>query len=206
MPWTFPPENWPQVAPRPARTPTERSTGKTNPSQPRKIASMAHAVVADVGDHHTATIPGANDTLRRNKRTDILGRLSLIPGFAYILALFVIGALVLADPRATLIEVGPFKLSWVEIILLLSAVIASAEILKVSEPGVDNTGEVIAMGMVAVIQFGLVIASLYDQKFAIFKTTESLMMLVINGVQTYVAFRINSRSLVRTIAGGSVTG
>ena len=27
------------------------------------------------------------------------------------------------------------------------------------------------MGMVAVIQFGLVIASLYDQKFANFKTT-----------------------------------
>ena len=105
-----------------------------------------------------------------------------------------------------MIEVGPFKLSWVEIILLLSAVIASAEILKVSEPGVDNTGEVIAMGMVAVIQFGLVIASLYDEKFVIFKTTRSLMMLVINGVQTYVAFRINSRSLVRTIAGGSVTG
>ena len=136
----------------------------------------------------------------------IFDTLSLIPGFAYVLALFVIGALVLADPRATLIEVGPFKLSWVEIILLLSAVIASAEILKVSEPGVDNTGEVIAMGMVAVIQFGLVIASLYDEKFVIFKTTESLMMLVINCVQTYVAFRINSRSLVRTIAGGSVTG
>jgi hypothetical protein len=38
-------------------------------------------------------------------------------------------------------------LSWVEIILLLSAVIASAEILKVSEPGVDNTGEVIAMAV-----------------------------------------------------------
>jgi hypothetical protein len=170
------------------------------------VASMAHAVVADVGDHHTATIPVGNDTVRRHKRTGILGTMSLIPGFAYILALFVIGALVLPDPRATLIEVGPFKLSWVEIILLLSAVIASAEILKVSEPGVDNTGEVIAMGMVAVIQFGLVIASLYDEKFVMFKTTESLMMLVINGVQTYVAFRINSRSLVRTIAGGSVTG
>ncbi len=96
----------------------------------------------------------------------------------------------LPDPRATLIELGPFKLSWVEIILLLSAVIASAEILKVSEPGVDNTGEVIAMGLVAVIQFGLVIASLYDQKFVIFKTTESLMMLIINVVQTYVAFRV----------------
>ena len=95
----------------------------------------------------------------------------------------------LPDPRATLIDLGPFKLSWVEIILLLSAVIASAEILKVSEPGVDNTGEVIAMGLVAVIQFGLVIASLYDQKFVIFKTTESLMMLIINVVQTYVAFR-----------------
>ena len=47
------------------------------------------------------------------------------------------------------------------------------------------------MGLVAVIQFGLVIASLYDEKFVIFRTTESLMMLVINGVQTYVAFRIN---------------
>ena len=167
---------------------------------------MAHAVVTDVGDHQTATIPVGNDTVRSRKRMRILGMLSVIPGFAYILALFVIGALVLPDPRATLIEVGPFKLSWVEIILLLSAVIASAEILKVSEPGVDNTGEVIAMGVVALIQFGLVIASLYDQKFAIFKTTESLMMLIINGVQTYVAFRINSRSLVRTIAGGSVTG
>ena len=170
------------------------------------VANMAHAVVADGGDHHTATIPLGNDTVRRHKRMGILGTLSVIPGFAYILALFVIGALVLPDPRATLIEVGPFKLSWVEIILLLSAVIASAEILKVSVPGVDNTGEVIAMGMVAVIQFGLVIASLYDETFVIFKTTESLMMLVINGVQTYVAFRINSRSLVRTIAGGSVTG
>jgi hypothetical protein len=167
---------------------------------------MAHAAVADGGDLHTAVIPVGNDTARGHKRMGVLGALSVIPGFAYILALFVIGALILPDPRAALIEIGPFKLSWVEIILLLSAVIASAEILKVSEPGVDNTGEVIAMGLVAVIQFGLVIASLYDQKFAIFRTTESLMMLIINGVQTYVAFRINSRSLVRTIAGGSVTG
>src|SRR4026208_2184518 len=170
------------------------------------VAHMAHAAVAEVGDHQVAAIPVGNDTARNHSRTGILRTLSLIPGFAYILVLFVIGALMLPDPRATLIALGPFKLSWVEIILLLSAVIASAEILKVSEPGVDNTGEVIAMGLVAVIQFGLVIASLYDQKFVIFKTTESLMMLIINGVQTYVAFRINSRSLVRTIAGGSVTG
>jgi hypothetical protein len=170
------------------------------------VASMTHAAVTDVGGDHAAPIPVGSDRGLKPKRTGIIGTLSVIPGFAYILALFVIGALVLPDPRATLIEIGPFKLSWVEIILLLSAVIASAEILKVSEPGVDNTGEVIAMGVVAVIQFGLVIASLYDQKFAIFKTTESLMMLIINGVQTYVAFRINSRSLVRTIAGGSVTG
>jgi hypothetical protein len=34
----------------------------------------------------------------------------------------------------------------------------------------------------------------------VFKATDSLMMLIINGVLTYVAFRINSRSLVRTIA------
>ena len=60
---------------------------------------MAHAVAADVGDHHTATIPVGNDTMRRHKRGGILGTLSLIPEFAYILALFVIGALVLPDPR-----------------------------------------------------------------------------------------------------------
>ena len=118
----------------------------------------------------------------------------------------IIGALVVKDPRAALFVLGPFKLSWVEIILLLSAVVACAEILKVSEPGVNNTGEVVWMGIVAVLQFGLIIASLYDQKFAMFKTTESLMMLVINSVQTLVAFHVNARSLVRTIAAAPVSG
>jgi hypothetical protein len=87
--------------------------------------SMAHAAVADVGDLHAAGIPIGNDTAPRHKQVGILGTLLVFPGFAYILALFVIGALVLPDPRATLIELGPFKLSWVEIVLLLSAVIAS---------------------------------------------------------------------------------
>jgi hypothetical protein len=82
------------------------------------VASMTHAVVTDVGDHHTATIPVGNDTGRKPKRMGILGTLSVTPGFAYILALFVIGALVLPDPRATLIEIGPFKLSWVEVIIV----------------------------------------------------------------------------------------
>src|SRR4029453_6629846 len=70
---------------------------KTNLHKQEMVACMAHAVVADGGDHHTATIPVGNDTVRRHKRMGILGTLSLIPGFAYILALFVIGALVLPD-------------------------------------------------------------------------------------------------------------
>jgi hypothetical protein len=49
---------------------------------------MAHAAVADGGDLHTATTPVGSDTGRRHKRMGILGTLSLIPGFASILALF----------------------------------------------------------------------------------------------------------------------
>ena len=105
---------------------------------------MAHAVVADVGDHHSATIPVGNERryVGTNEWTDPRHAVRTGSLISWQL-LRSSGRWCCPDPRGNLgIEVGPFKLSWVGVILLLSAVIASAEILKVSEPGVDNTGEV----------------------------------------------------------------
>ena len=69
------------------------------------------------------------------------GPLRYTPGFLYILVLFVAGKFIFPDPRATLIEWGQYHLSWVEVLMVAAAMVAMAEQLKVSYPGVDNTIE-----------------------------------------------------------------
>ena len=68
------------------------------------------------------------------------GPIKYIPGFLYILALFIVGKFIFPDPRATLVEWGQYHLSWVEVLMVAAAMMAMAEQLKVSYPGVDNTG------------------------------------------------------------------
>src|SRR5262249_19540290 len=80
------------------------------------------------------------------------GPLRYTPGFLYILALFIAGKFIFPDPRATLIEWGQYHLSWVEILMVGAAMMAMAEQLRVSHPGVDNTIEAILMGAIAGIQ------------------------------------------------------
>ena len=80
------------------------------------------------------------------------GPLKYMPGFVYILALFIVGKFIFPDQRDTLIEWGPYHLSWVEVLMVAAAMMAMAEQLKVSYPGVDNTIEAILMGAVAGIQ------------------------------------------------------
>jgi hypothetical protein len=70
----------------------------------------------------------------------------------YILALFVAGKFIFPDPRAILIQWGEYHLSWVEILMVGAAMIAMAEQLRVSTPGVDNTIEAILMGAIAGVQ------------------------------------------------------
>jgi hypothetical protein len=126
--------------------------------------------------------------------------LGLIPGFVYILALFIFGQLFFADPRATLFDVGGYRIAWVEVLLVAAAIMAMAEQIKVANPGVNNTTEVLLMGAIAIIQVVLfALAAAKVQSLAIFDNTEFLLLTIINMAQTAVAYQINSATLMRTI-------
>ena len=125
------------------------------------------------------------------------------PGFLYILVFFIVGKLVFADPRATLIQWREYNLSWVEVLLVGAAMMAMAEQLRVSHPGVDNTIEAILMGAIASLQvllFALGAAGV--RPLAIFNNTEFLMLTVISMTQAIVAILINARTLRRSIGVG----
>jgi hypothetical protein len=129
--------------------------------------------------------------------------LKYTPGFLYILVLFIAGKLIFADPRATLVHLGEYHLSWVEVLLVGAAMMAMAEQLRVSHPGVDNTIEAILMGAVAGVQvllFALGAAGVTP--LAIFNNTEFLMLTLISMTQAVVAILINARTLRRTIGVG----
>jgi hypothetical protein len=138
--------------------------------------------------------------LQPTRRT---GSLRYTPGFLYILALFIAGRFVFADPRATLIQWGEYHLSWVEILMVGAAMMAMAEQLRVSTPGVDNTIEALLMGAIAgaqVVLFALATAGV--KPLAIFNNTEFLMLTLISLTQAIVAVLINARTLRRTIGVG----
>ena len=129
--------------------------------------------------------------------------LKYTPGFFYVLVFFIVGKLIFADPRATLVHWGEYNLSWVEVLLVGAAMMAMAEQLRVSHPGVDNTIEAIFMGAIASIQvllFALGAAGV--RPLAIFNNTEFLMLTVISMTQAIVAILINARTLRRTIGVG----
>lgn len=131
------------------------------------------------------------------------GPLKYVPGFLYILLLFIAGKFIFADPRATLVEWNGYHLSWVEVLMVGAAMMAMAEQLRVSHPGVDNTIEAILMGAVAggqVLLFALGAAGV--QPLAIFNNTEFLMLTLISMTQAVVAILINARTLRRTIGVG----
>src|SRR5262245_30682128 len=60
-------------------------------------------------DHPEAVVVGRDRAPRKRR-----GAFSLVPGFFYILILYIIGKYVFADPRATLFDFLGYKLSWVE--------------------------------------------------------------------------------------------
>jgi hypothetical protein len=131
------------------------------------------------------------------------GPLRYMPGFLYILLLFIAGKFIFADPRAILIEWDGYHLSWVEVLMVGAAMMAMAEQLKVSHPGVDNTIEAILMGAVAGIQvllFALGAAGV--RPLALFNNTEFLLLTLISLTQAVVAILINARTLRRTIGVG----
>ena len=61
--------------------------------------------------------------------------LKYVPGFTYILVLYIAGKFILPDPRTTLVDWGAYQLSWVEVLLVGAAMMAMAEQLRVSASG-----------------------------------------------------------------------
>ena len=126
-----------------------------------------------------------------------------VPGFVYILVLYIAGKLIFPDPRATLIQWGEYHLSWVEVLMVGAAMMAMAEQLRVSHPGIDNTIEAILMAAIAGVQvlfFALGAAGV--KNLGIFNNTEFLMLTLISMTQAIVAILINARTLRRTIGVG----
>jgi hypothetical protein len=125
----------------------------------------------------------------------------LVPGFLYILILYIVGKYLITDPRATLIEIVGYKLSWVEVLMTAAAIMAMAEQIKVAKPGINNTAEVLLMGLIAIVQIVLfALGAANVPALAMFNNTEFLLLTLINVAQTAVAYQINSATLMRTIS------
>ena len=155
-------------------------------------------MAADADHVEAAVVRDSDRARRRRPRGGVLGYL---PGFVYILILYIIGKLVLSDPRAILFDILGYKLAWVEVLLLAAAIVAMAEQVKVAKPGVNNTTEVLFMGAIAIIQLLLfALAAAKVQILGIFDNTEFLILTLINLAQTAVAYQINSATLMRTIS------
>jgi hypothetical protein len=149
-------------------------------------------------EHGEAAAISESDVTRRRRRRSVL---RYIPGFIFILVLFVIGHFVFADPRATVFDIAGYRLAWVEVLIAAAAIVAMVEQMKVSDPGVNNISEVLLMGAVAVLQIVLfALAAAGVQQLAMFNNTEFLLLTIINLAQTVVAFQINAATLMRTIS------
>jgi len=126
-----------------------------------------------------------------------------LPGFTYVLLLFIAGKLLFPDPRAVLVQWGEYHLSWVEILMVGAAMMAMAEQLRVSHPGIDNTIEAILMAAIAGVQVLLFALAAADVRpLGIFNNSEFLMLTLISMSQAIVAILINARTLRRTIGVG----
>jgi hypothetical protein len=153
---------------------------------------MAHSHV------EAAVIGDADRVQHRKPRGGLFGYL---PGFVYILILYILGKFTFADPRAVLFTVLGYQIAWVEVLLLAAAIMAMAEQIKVAKPGVNNTIEVMFMGGIAIVQIVLfALAAAKVPSLAIFNNTEFLLLTLINLAQTAVAYQINSATLMRTIS------
>ena len=126
-----------------------------------------------------------------------------VPGFAYVLALYIAGTYLFADPGAPLIEWRGYRISWTEVLLVTAALVAMTEQLRVSHPGIDNTVEAILMAAVAGVQvllFALAAAGVAG--LSLFNSAEFLMLTLISLAQAVVAIMVNARTLRRSIGLG----
>jgi len=154
----------------------------------------------DLDSSEAAVIAKRGDRGRGGKSGGVM---RYIPGFTFILLMFIGGQFLFGDPRETLFEVGGYALAWVEVLLVTAAVMAMFEQIKVSQPGINNIYEVLLIGVIAVVQIVLfALGAARVSGFEMFGNTEFLLLTVINAAQTAVAFQINASTLMRTISSG----
>jgi hypothetical protein len=123
-----------------------------------------------------------------------------VPGFLYILVLYIAGSFIIPDPRTSWELWDGYHISWVEVLLVAAAMMAIAEQLKVSHPGVDNTIEAILMAAIAAVQVLLFALGAAGVKYlGIFNNTEFVMLTLISMTQAVIGVLINARTLRRSI-------
>lgn len=158
----------------------------------------------------TDTRPGGSlaqtaEAVTRRKRPLSTGSkiVKILPGFAFVLFIYVMISLAVPDVRSIVFQFGNYAFSWVEAILVFAAMAAIFELLRVSKPGIDNTIEAIGMGAVFVLFLVLfILAATGSMGQGLFGTTEFAILTFISLSQTIVAFMINARTLKRTIDYG----
>ena len=112
-----------------------------------------------------------------------------MPGFLYVLILFIVGRFIIPDARATLFDIWGYQLSWVEVLLFTAAIVAMTEQIKVAKSGINNTAEVLLMGAIAIIQVLL---------FAL-AAAKVLVLRIFNNTEFLLLTLITSRKLLRRI-------
>ncbi len=123
-----------------------------------------------------------------------------VPLLLLALALYVCIELWVPNVRDPIFSVGRYTLTWVELIYLVTFFLAMFELLRVSQPGIDNTVEALLMlgvSGIMLVLFVLGVAGL--PACQIFNRMEFLMLLLISAAQVILAFLINARTLKRTI-------
>jgi hypothetical protein len=138
------------------------------------------------------------DLPRSARRYRTVRRRSLmqfIPWFLYVLVAYVLIKLSGADLRAVLFMAYGYELTGVEILQLVAFLIAMLELLKVAHAGESNLVEALLMAVVWVIYLVFfVLGAAQVGIFAMFSSTEFLMLLLISGMQVLLALIINSRT------------
>ena len=125
-----------------------------------------------------------------------------VPYFLLVLFLYVIGMLGGVNAHATW-GTGHWAITWGEVLLILSAVLALAEQMKVSHPGIDNTMEALTMVGMGVLQLVLFVLGVAQVKFfSGFADSGFLIQTFISLSASIVAVLINARTLRRTIGVG----
>jgi len=147
-------------------------------------------------------ITAGHKSRRRSNKT---GLLHFCPLFIYLLIFYIVVESFSTDVRAVLFTFGTYRLSWVEVFYILAGTFGILEMLKVSEPRVDNTMEALFIAGASAVYGGLFLlgatgARIWFVSFSIFSNTEFLVLTILSAVQFVAAFLINSRTLQLQIA------